>query len=71
MNEIKNQNEQRKHKRFLDPHAAAAVLTLKSWSKLGLITEISRGGLAFRYLDNKTVSEEVPVDCAEVKIIWK
>ena len=72
MDKTRNQNEQRKHKRFSDAYgAAAAVLTLGSWSKLGLITDISRGGLVFRYLDFKIAPKEEPAGWAELKIIWE
>jgi len=42
-----NQVEQRKHPRFLVGYAAVAALTA---SKLGKISDISRGGLAFSYI---------------------
>lgn len=42
-----NQVEQRKHPRFLVGYAVVAALTA---SKLGKISDISRGGLAFSYI---------------------
>jgi len=43
-----HQVDQRKHPRFLLAYGAVAVLTE---SKLGKISDISRGGLSFSYID--------------------
>lgn len=38
---------------------------------MGLITDISKDGLAFRYLDFQTFPKEEPADWAELKVIWE
>ncbi len=43
--------ERRKHERYFAAEGAYAALSPKS-SKIGQIVNISRGGLAFRYIDN-------------------
>ncbi len=47
----KNTIEQRKHKRFRVQYGAFVVFRFND-SKLGQIIDISRGGLAFRYVAN-------------------
>ena len=46
-----NLQERRKHERYFAAEGAYAALSPKS-SKIGQIVNISRGGLAFRYIDN-------------------
>lgn len=48
---------------------ATAFITSDSSSRLGLLTDISRGGLAFRYLELETVKGE-PAGWAELKVFW-
>jgi hypothetical protein len=71
MNETKYQTEQRKSKRISGYDGASVVLTHGSSSMMGLITDISKGGLAFRYLDQKTNHQEEPADYAELSVLWK
>ena len=42
--------ERRKHKRYMAPHGAFAVLAVEChFAKLGQIIDVSRGGLSFSY----------------------
>ena len=71
MNETKIQTEQRKSKRITGYDGASVVLTNGSYNRLGLITDISSGGLAFRYLDLEINLQEEPADYAELSVLWK
>ena len=51
---MKEWTEQRKHKRFRAQYGAVAALDNMSDVRLGLITDISKGGLAFCYVDHGT-----------------
>ena len=58
--------EKREHKRFRVQEGAYAMLR-GSARKLGQITDISRGGLAFRYID----IGERPRRSFDLDILWK
>lgn len=66
MTESRNQVEKRKHKRFRAKEGAYAVLS-GSVSKMGQILDISRGGLAFRYID---IGDRPSETCA-LDILWE
>ena len=51
MNESAASSERRRHKRFLPRENAYAVLT-PGYKQLGIINNISRGGLSYRYISN-------------------
>ena len=54
---MKEWTERRKHRRFKALYGAVAALDNRSDVSLGLITDISKGGLAFCYVDHGTHSE--------------
>lgn len=58
--------ERRKHPRFQVENVAVATL---GKSKVGIITEISKGGLAFRYIGFDQVEEEVFKGSQKVSIV--
>jgi hypothetical protein len=67
--------ERRKDKRFQVTHSAHAVLG-PHLRKVGQITDISRGGLAFRYIGCQDSSELCELDvlsarCCSVKLPFK
>lgn len=51
MSNIKVSTEKRKHKRLKAKEGAFAVVT-SDYNKIGQIRNISKGGLAFQYIDN-------------------
>lgn len=55
MNNQKIPTERRKHKRFITREGAFAVMT-PGYKNLGLIQNISKGGLAYRYITNGDTS---------------
>ena len=61
-----NQVDQRKHPRFLVAYGAVAALTE---SKLGKISDISRGGLAFSYIDYEDEDDVAARKSSEVSIV--
>ncbi len=58
--------ERRKHPRFKLENVAVATL---GKSKVGIITEISKGGLAFRYIGFDQEDEEVFKGSQKVSIV--
>lgn len=62
-----NQVDRRKHPRFLVGYGAVAVLRA---SKLGKISDISRGGLAFSYINLEDGDEIAARISSEVSIIY-
>ena len=61
-----HQVDQRKHPRFLVSYGAFAALTD---SKLGKISDISRGGLAFNYIDYEDEDDVAASESPEVSIV--
>lgn len=61
--------EQRRHRRFEAPYGAVAALRHKTRSKIGLITDISRGGLAFSYIGNNIYYTKPPRKKLELDIL--
>ena len=62
-----NQVDRRKHPRFLVGYGAVAALRA---SKLGKISDISRGGLAFSYINLEDGDEIAARISSEVSIIY-
>ena len=63
---MKNKVDYRRHPRFLVPNEAIAAL---SASRLGRIKDISKGGLAFRYLPDEGVDDDAACELSEISII--
>jgi len=61
-----HQVDQRKQPRFLVAYGAVAVLTE---SKLGKISDISRGGLSFSYIDYEDEDDVAAKKSSEVSIV--
>ena len=61
--------EQRKYRRFEAPYGAVAALRHKTRSKIGLITDISQGGLAFSYIGNNIYYTKPPRKKLELDIL--
>ena len=63
--------DQRKNSRFRARDDSIAVVKDKNSSKFGIINDISRGGLAFRYLVTDFGPEEDSQELFDLKIICK
>jgi len=71
MSAVEKLKESREYKRFQVYYGVVAALKCETSVKAGLITDISKGGLSFRYLDLKISNREEPKwSSPEVKISW-
>lgn len=71
MTGAKRRFDLRQHHRFQVKDGAIAVLYHQSKVKLGLISDISKGGLAFSYIDHNIGQKLVPTESSQLKITWK
>jgi len=55
---MEKQRDKRKNRRFKAREGSVAALNFEICRKAGMITDISRGGLAFRYLASEYEGEE-------------
>jgi hypothetical protein len=62
--------ERRKHRRYQVQDGAFAALTSPSEAKLGLICDISKAGLAFRYVADKNDQKEYTTTSCSVNILY-
>jgi hypothetical protein len=68
---MEEQLNQRKNTRFKARDGSVAVVKYKCSSKFGIINDISRGGLAFRYLVTDFDLEENSQELFELNIVCK
>jgi hypothetical protein len=61
--------ERRKHKRFQAPKGLFAVIG-PGFTKVGEVTDISMGGLAFRYLDRETPLNGAYIDIFMIEEVF-
>ena len=71
MTGAKKRIDLRRHHRFQVQYGAIAVLYHRSKVKLGLISDISKGGLAFSYIDHNSGRKLAPTESSQLKITWK
>lgn len=62
--------ELRRHHRFQLQQGAIAVLSCESRVRLGLVSDISRGGLAFSYIDHLLDPRIAPGEPAQLRLTW-
>lgn len=62
--------ELRRHPRYLVQYGAIAVLSCDSRVQLGLVADISKGGLAFSYIDHHLEPGIAPGEFAQMRITW-
>ena len=67
MSAIEKLKESREYERFQVHYGVVAALVCETRVKAGLVTDISRGGLSFRYLDHK---KEPKWSSHKLKISW-
>ena len=68
---MEEQIDQRKDTRFIARDGSVAVVKYKFSSKFGIINDISKGGLAFRYLVTDFELEEDSKEPFELNIVCK
>lgn len=68
---VKEHIEQRKDTRFIARDGSVAVVEYKFNSKFGIINDISKGGLAFRYLVTDFELEEDSKEPIKLNIVCK
>lgn len=61
--------EQRTYRRFQAPYGAVAAIRFQSRSIIGMITDISKGGLAFSYLGHNVYYKVTPQKDVEIDLL--